>query len=95
VQLHVAAPIRNSNRASRVVHYSKLLSQVQRATGKQLSLTTLKRYGHDEAGGRQTRGKKRTADESEHTDTGARDGQCVPGSCGRTLTLRALSVMDL
>jgi hypothetical protein len=83
VQLHVAAPIRNSNRASRVVHYSKLLSQVQRATGKQLSLTTLKRYGHDEAGGRQTRGKKRTADESEHTDTGARDSACLGVVDGR------------
>lgn len=69
VALHVAAPIRNSNRAGRVVRYSNLLPQVQDATGKDLSLRTLQRYGRDEAGGRQTRGKKRTASESEYTHT--------------------------
>jgi len=63
VSRHVAAPIRNSNRACRQVRYTKLLPQVQAATGKDVSLRTLQRYGHDEAGGRQTRGKKRTVEE--------------------------------
>jgi hypothetical protein len=78
---HVAAPIRNSNRAARVVRYSKLLPQVQAATATDVSLRTLQRYGHDEAGARQTRGKKRTADESECT--GARDMRraCVVAEC--------------
>jgi hypothetical protein len=71
VTRHVTAPIRirNSNRAARPVRYPKLLPQVQAATGKELSLRTLQRYGHEEAGGRQTRGKKRTAQESEPTQT--------------------------
>jgi hypothetical protein len=75
VKLHVAAPIRNSNRAARVVRYSKLLPQVQATTGKNLSLRTLQRYGHEEAGARQTRGKKRTAEERECTET-CRSGAC-------------------
>jgi hypothetical protein len=75
VKLHVAAPIRNSNRAARVVRYSKLLPQVQANSGKNLSLRTLQRYGHDEAGARQTRGKKRTAEERECTET-SRSGTC-------------------
>jgi hypothetical protein len=69
VKLHVAAPIRNSNRAARVVRYSNLLPQVQAATSTSMSLRTLQRYGHDEAGARQTRGKKRTAEEREYIDT--------------------------
>lgn len=71
VTRHVTAPIRirNSNRAARPVRYPKLLPQVQAATGKELSLRTLQRYGHEEAGGRQTRGKKRTAQEREPTQT--------------------------
>jgi hypothetical protein len=77
VTRHVAAPIRNSNRAARVVRYGRLLPQVQAATGTNVSLRTLQRYGHDEAEGRQTRGKKRTADECECTDTGERGEECV------------------
>jgi hypothetical protein len=69
VTRHVAAPIRNSNRAARVVRYGRLLPQVQAATGTNVSLRTLQRYGHNEAGGRQTRGKKRTVDECQCTHT--------------------------
>lgn len=69
VRRHIAGPIRNSNRAARAVRYTELLPQVQAATGAQLSLRTLQRYGKEEAGGRSTRGKKRTAAESEHTHT--------------------------
>ena len=67
VARHVAGPIRRSNRAGQRVRYTKLLPQVQAATGKDVSLRTLRRYGHDEVGGRQTRGKKRTAEECEYT----------------------------
>lgn len=69
VTRHIAAPIRNCNRAHRVVRYPKLLPQVQRATGKDISLRTLKRYGKEEAGGKQTRGKKRTAEECKYIKT--------------------------
>jgi len=80
VRRHIAAPIRNSNRAHRAVRYTKLLPQVQAATGSQLSLRTLQRYGKEEAGGRRTRGKKRTAEECECNST------CV-------LLLRSFSVL--
>jgi hypothetical protein len=65
VRRHIAAPIRNSNRAGRVVRYTKLLPQVLAATGTEISLRALRRYGLEEAGGHKTRGKKRTAEECE------------------------------
>ena len=69
VKRHVAAPIRNRNRSARPVRYTKLLPQVQAATGQDVSLRTLQRYGHDELAARQTRGKKRTAEEREYAET--------------------------
>lgn len=66
VAQHVAAPIRNSNCAGRVIRYSKMLRQVQAATDKNISLRTLQRYGKEEAGAKQTRGKKRTATECKY-----------------------------
>jgi len=69
VRRHVAAPIRNSNRAARAVRYPKLLPQVRAASHSNVSLRSLQRYGHDEAGGKKTRGKKRTADECECAET--------------------------
>jgi hypothetical protein len=65
---HVAAPIRNANRAARAVRYPKLLPQVRAESHSNVSLRTLQRYGRDEGGGRKTRGKKRTADECEYTE---------------------------
>jgi transposase len=69
VKRHVAAAIRNRNRSARPVRYTELLPQVQAATDREMSLRTLQRYGHDEAGGRKTRGKKRTAEERECVGT--------------------------
>jgi hypothetical protein len=69
VQQHIAVPIRRSNRAYRAVKYTTLLPQVQRITGTNVSLRTLQRYGKEELEGRSTRGKKRTADEREHSHT--------------------------
>lgn len=69
VSRHVAAPIRNANRAARNIHYSKLQSQVQAATGTSISQQTLRRYGKEELSGRRTRGTKRTIEESECTHT--------------------------
>jgi hypothetical protein len=68
VRRHVAAPIRNANRAARAVRYTKLLPQVQAATGKSMSVQTLRRYGEQELGAKQHRGKKRTEEESEYTE---------------------------
>jgi transposase len=69
VQQHVRAPILRANRSHHAVHYTKLLPSVQEETGKNVSVSTLRRYGKDEAGAKHRRGKKRTADESECTHT--------------------------
>ncbi len=65
VSRHVRAPILAANRAHRAIHYTELLPRVQAATGKELSIQTLRRYGKQELGAKQKRSKKRTADESE------------------------------
>ena len=65
VSRHVRAPILAANRAHRAIHYTELLPRVQAATGKQLSLRSLQRYGEKELEARDKRTKKRTADESE------------------------------
>ena len=69
VRRHVAAPIRNANRAARQVTYPQLLPQVQTATGTDVSLPTLKRYGKEELHATVKRGKKRTAYESKRMAT--------------------------
>lgn len=81
VRRHVSAPIRNSNRAHRPVRYTRLLPQVQAATVTQVSLRTLQRYGLEEAGGRQTRGKKRTADECQCSYTCSVCGTSLSVAC--------------
>lgn len=77
VTRHVRAPIRNSNRAARPVRYPKLLPRVRAATGSQLSLRTLQRYGREEAGGHSTRGRKRTSGERKGTHTIAHGIGCI------------------
>lgn len=69
VQRHVRAPILAANRAARAVHYPSLLASVRQKTGKPVSIQTLRRYGKEELGAKQRRGKKRTADESQCTRT--------------------------
>ena len=69
VQQHVRAPILRANRAHKAVHYSALLSSVQQKTGKEVSARTLRRYGKEQLGAKQRRGKKRTAEESQCTRT--------------------------
>lgn len=65
VRRHVAAPIRNANRAARAVSYSTLLPQVQAATHTDISLRTLQHYGKEELHATAKRGKKRTAEECQ------------------------------
>jgi hypothetical protein len=65
VQQHIRTPILRANRAHKAVHYPTLLPSVRAKTGKQVSIQTLRRYGREELGARQRRGKKRTADECE------------------------------
>lgn len=77
VQQHVRGPILLANKAHKVVHYSQLLPAVQQNTGKQLSARTLRRYGKEEVGAKQRRGKKRTADECECTHTREVPRVCV------------------
>ena len=65
----IQLPLRNKNRAHVPVHYSDLLPSIIQKTGKKISLTTIKRIGHDQLGARQKRTKKRTAVESKYTHT--------------------------
>ena len=67
VSRHVRAPILAANRAHRTVSYPDLLPEVQRKTGKQIALRTLRDYGKEALGVKSKHTKKRTADESEHT----------------------------
>lgn len=69
VRRHVAAPIRNANRAARVVSYTKLLPQVQSATHTEISLRTLQHYGKEELHATAKHGKKRTSDECQSLHT--------------------------
>lgn len=65
VQQHVRKPILAANRAHRPVSYTQLLPSVQAATGSELSLRTLQRYGKEELRVKSKATKKRTAVESE------------------------------
>ena len=65
VRRHIAAPIRNANRAARAVAYPTLLTQVQAATQSNVSLSTIKRYGKDELHATGKHGKKRTLEECQ------------------------------
>ena len=69
VSRHIRAPILAANRAHRAISYTDLLSEVQRKTGKELSLRSLRRYGKEQLGARDKHSKKRTADESECNST--------------------------
>lgn len=77
VQQHVRAPILRANKAHKAVHYSKLLPSVRDKTGKDVSARTLRRYGKEELGAAKRKGKKRTADESECTDTRRNERGCL------------------
>jgi transposase len=73
VSRHVRAPILAANRTHRPIHYTTLLPAVKAKTGKEISIQTLRRIGKEQLGAKQKRSKKRTADESECTQT--RDGE--------------------
>ena len=65
VQQHIRKPILTANRKHRPISYTQLLPSVQAATGSQLSLRTLQRYGKEELRVKSKATKKRTAVESE------------------------------
>ena len=69
VKQYVTPLIRVKNRSVQRVHYPDIQSAVEKETGKQMSLRTLQHYGKEELNAHQRRAKKRTADESEYTDT--------------------------
>lgn len=73
VQRHVVKKIETANKRSQAVHYPSLLPAVQAATGTDLSLRTLRRYGQEQ-GTKNKRAKKRTADESECATRHEREG---------------------
>jgi transposase len=65
ISRHVRTPILAANRTHHAVSYTKLLPQVKRKTGKELSLRTLQRTGKEKLGVEAKHTKKRTADESK------------------------------
>lgn len=79
VQRHIAAPIRRLNRSARRVRYSKVAQQLRARTGKSVSDRTVQRIGKDELAAKKTRGKKRTAEESQCTDTRGRVNALILG----------------
>jgi hypothetical protein len=81
VSRHVRAPILAANRAHRAISYPDLLPEVQRKTGKQIALRTLRDYGKEALGVKSKHTKKRTADESEHTPHARRGCTCLPVEC--------------
>ncbi len=85
VSRHVRTPILAANRAHRAVSYTELLPEVQRKTGKQLSIQTLRRYGREVLGARDKHTKERTADESECSDTVERAAATLCGELGTDL----------
>ncbi len=78
VSRHVRAPILAANRAHRALHYTTLLPAVKAKTGKELSIQTLRRIGKQELGAKQKRSKKRTAGESESTESHEREQARLP-----------------
>lgn len=69
VDTYIARPIRRSNRKHTPIHYTQVTPAVQAGTGKEVSPRTVRRYGKEELGARQVKGKKRTANEREYTHT--------------------------
>jgi transposase len=65
VQQYVRGPLLRANRAHTSVHYPSVAAAVRQRTGASVSDRTVRRYGEEELGAKQGRGKKRTADESE------------------------------
>lgn len=65
---HVQTRIRSANRANRPVHYTDLLPVVRHATGKHLSIQTLRRYGRKELGARLKGTVKRTSAERKYNE---------------------------
>jgi transposase len=69
VQRYIATPIRKKNRAAQQVRYTTVAEQLRERTGKSVSDRTVRRIGKEELGIRKTRGRKRTADESNAKHT--------------------------
>lgn len=79
ISRHVRAPILAANRAHRAVHYTTLLPQVRAATGTQLSIQTLRRYGKEQLAASQQRTKKRTSSECKCNATVQRSAAVLCG----------------
>ena len=63
VKHNIQTPIMKANQAHKPIHYTNIKTEVERKTGKEISIQTIRRYGKEECGGKQINGRKRTADE--------------------------------
>lgn len=66
---HVRPPLLRANRAFRKIRYPKVAEAAREATGVEVSLRTVQRYGKEECQGKKGRGKKRTAAERQYSST--------------------------
>ena len=76
VEEYIRAPIAAANAVHRAVHYPTVAAEAREATGVEVSLRTVQRYGKEELGAKKGKGKKRTADEREYTHA-RESGRCV------------------
>lgn len=73
VTRHLHAPILAANRSHRAISYTKLLPEVQRKTGKKISLRTLQNYGQQRLQVQSKHTRKRTSDERKYKHTYERE----------------------
>jgi hypothetical protein len=66
---YITAPIRRRNRQHLPIHYRELHENAQQQTRRSVSIQTIRRYGHNDAGARLRRTRKRTAKERKHNRT--------------------------
>jgi hypothetical protein len=92
VNRHIKPRILAANRAHRSIHYPTMLPAVAAATHKPLSLRSLRRYGKEQLKVTQRRSKKRTAQESQCTNTRERWNECVFPARRLTVCLLLLCV---
>jgi transposase len=66
INTHIGTKIRRKNRQPTAVHYPDIIDDVKRNTRKQISLSTIRRYGH-KLGIKKKKTSKRTIQECNYT----------------------------
>lgn len=77
VTQHITTPIRRKNRAYKKVKYSQVAEHLRENTGKTISDRTVRRIGKQELSAAKSKGRKRTAEESEYLNICVGLNNCV------------------